>query len=113
MPDRRARWRARPRTASRTAQNAPIAVPRRRARAEPAQIAPDRLDEPLLAALGIGIVDPKHEAPAVLPRPQPVVERGADVTDMQLPGGRRRETRGDGHGAALAPGRAEIGRAHV
>src|SRR3546814_17771083 len=62
---------------------------------EPAQIAPDRLDEPLLAALGIGIVDPKHEAPAVLPRPQPVVERGADVTDLQLPGGRRRDTRGE------------------
>src|SRR3546814_17506548 len=81
-------------------------VPARGEGAEPAQIAPDRLDEPLLAALGIGIVDPKHEAPAVLPRPQPVVERGADVTDMQLPGGRRRETRGDGNGAALAPGRA-------
>src|SRR3546814_14775473 len=38
--------------------------------------------------------------------PYTTLFRSADVTDMQLPGGRRRETRGDGHGAALAPGRA-------
>ena len=50
---------------------------------EPRQVASDRVDEPLLAALRVGVVDAQHEASAGLPRPQPIVQRCADVADVE------------------------------
>ena len=65
--------------------------------AEPDEIVADRLREGLGRALGIGIVEAQQETPALFARIQPVVERGADVADMQPPGRRRREAGDDGH----------------
>src|SRR5690606_34911048 len=70
---------------------------------QPRQIVADRLDEPFLAARRVGIVDPQQEAPTVLLRQQPVVQRGADVADVQPPGGRGGEADDDGHARRLAP----------
>src|SRR5690606_6832191 len=69
---------------------------------EPRQVLPDRFDEPLLAACGVGVVDPQEEAPAGLAGQQPVVQRGAQVADVQPPGGRGREAGGDRHVRRLA-----------
>ena len=63
---------------------------------QPGQIRPDRIHIAFLAALGIGIVDAQQETPASLLRIHPVVQRGADIADMQPPGGRGSET-GHGH----------------
>ena len=72
-----------------------------RLQAEPREVLADRVDEPLLAARRVGIVDPQQEAPAGLAREQPVVQRGAQVADMQSPGGRRGKAGGDGHAVAI------------
>src|SRR3546814_6700603 len=53
-------------------------------------------------ALPICVVDPQQEPPAMLPRPQPIVERGANIADMQGAGRRGSEARGDGHGRAYS-----------
>ncbi len=55
---------------------------------QPAQIRPDRLDVVLAAPLGVGVVDPQQETPARLLRQQPVMQRRANIADMQPPGGR-------------------------
>src|SRR5690606_35388934 len=73
---------------------------------EPRKIGADALDILLFRPLAVGIVDPQHEAPARPARPQPVVERGADVADMQRAGGRGGEAGGDGHDGAYSPFRA-------
>ena len=70
-------------------------------KSEPVQIGANPLDETLFAARGIGIVDPQPEFPAIFARPQPAMQRGADVPDMQHAGGRRGETGADGHALAL------------
>ena len=62
--------------------------------AEPGEIGADRLGMLLAAALAVGIVEPQDEAAAMLPRPQPVVQRRADIADME-PAGRRRGEAGD------------------
>ena len=67
------------------------------AETQPAQIGLDRGDILLARPFDIGIVYPKDETPAQLPRPQPVVERGANIADMQIARGRGREAGGDGH----------------
>ena len=54
---------------------------------KPGEISPDRLSELCRRSFEIGIVQPQQEAPAILPRPQPVVERRADIADVQ-PAGR-------------------------
>src|SRR5690606_11533888 len=69
---------------------------------EPCEVGADRLHEPLLAPLRIGVVDPQQEAPALLFCEQPVVERRADIAHMEQPGGGWGETGGDRHGAPLA-----------
>ena len=68
---------------------------------QPVEIAADRLDEPLLASLGIGIVDAQHETAAVLLCPQPVVQRRANVADVQPAGRRGGETGKNAHALAL------------
>src|SRR3546814_13713780 len=51
--------------------------------------------------LAVGVVDPQQETPAMPACPQPVVERGADVADMQIAGRRGGETGREGHSAAI------------
>ena len=51
------------------------------------KVGADGFDIVLTAALGIGVVDPQDETTAGLLRQHPVVERGADVADVQMPGG--------------------------
>ena len=62
----------------------------------PGQIAPDRLSEALLAAPGVGVVQPQDEASAAAQRQQRVEQRGAQVAHVQQAGRRGRET-GDDH----------------
>ena len=50
---------------------------------QPGQIFPDRGDIFFFGALGIGVVDAQHERAARLARQHPVVQRGADIADMQ------------------------------
>ena len=76
--------------------------------AQPSQIGADRRDKLVAAALAVGIVDPQQEAAAVLPREQPVVQRRANVADVEAPRRRRRET-GDDGGAGFHA--ARLGRA--
>src|SRR3546814_3164452 len=55
---------------------------------EPCEVGADARDIVLFRAFAVGIVDPQQETPAMLPRPQPVVERGADIADVQMAGRR-------------------------
>src|SRR3546814_1393276 len=48
-------------------------------------------------AFEVGVVQPQQEPAAALARPQPVVERGTDIADMQVAGGRGGEAGDDGH----------------
>ena len=70
---------------------------------QPGEIVADRLHEALLAARGVGVVDPEQEAPAGLAGQQPVVKRGAQIADMQPAGGRGGETGRDHLPALAAP----------
>jgi hypothetical protein len=70
-------------------------------KAEPGEILPYPLRESLRGALGIGVVQPEDEAPAMLPRPQPIVKRGPDVADVEAPCRRRREAGDDVHRQGL------------
>ena len=65
-------------------------------KAQPGQIVPDRLHIFLAAAVRVGIVDPQQEPPARLARQHPVMQRGADIADMEAPGRGRGEA-GHGH----------------
>src|SRR3546814_1653558 len=80
----------------------PLRLPRRAVDIEPQprEIGADGRDMLLPRPLAVGVVDPQQETPAMLACPQPVVERGADVADMQIAGRRGGET-------------GQIGRAHV
>ena len=81
--------------------------------AQPGKVSADAIDELLLAARRVGIVDPQQEAAAPLLtaplRQHPVVQRRAQVAHVQVPGGRRRETGDDGgssdHAAPVSPAR--------
>ena len=64
---------------------------------EPDEIVADRLGKRLRRPLRIGIVQPQQELAMLASREQPVVERGADIADVQPPGRRRREAGDDGH----------------
>ena len=64
---------------------------------EPGEIGTDRIDKARFAALGIGIVDPQPELAILRFRPQPIVERGADVADVQHASRRRGEASADRH----------------
>ena len=68
--------------------------------AEPIEIGVDRVDMLVAAAIGIGIVDAQQEAPAGLRAEQIIMQRGADVADVEAPG-RGRSEAGNGHGAQL------------
>ena len=63
---------------------------------QPRKVGADRIDIFLAAALRIGVVDAQDESAAGLAGQHPVVQRGADVADMQAAGRRRGET-GGGH----------------
>ena len=52
---------------------------------QPGQVGADGGNIVLAAARGIGIVDPQQEVPAMLLRQQPVVQRRADIADMEQP----------------------------
>jgi hypothetical protein len=71
---------------------------------QPFEIGADRLDIVLAAALGIGIVDAQQETPAALLGEHPVVQRSANVADMEPPGGRRGEAGDMGHARADSRG---------
>ena len=71
---------------------------------KPFEVRLDRRDILLPAALQVGVVDPQHEPPAMLDREQRVVERGADVADVEPASRRGGETGDDAHAAPLAPG---------
>ena len=64
--------------------------------AEPVEIVADRVVELGRRALAVGVVDAEDERAAVLPREQEIVERGADIADVQPAGRRRREAGDDG-----------------
>src|SRR3546814_17786975 len=63
---------------------------------EPREISANRIDIFFLRPLKVGVVDPQQEPPAMLPRPQPIVERGANIADMQGAGRRGSEAGNDG-----------------
>ena len=70
---------------------------------EPAEIVADRGIELGRRALGVGVVDAQDELAAVLLREQEIVQRGADIADVE-PAGRRGGEAGDGHGVfAIGP----------
>ena len=77
-----------------------LSGPRIGREAKPIEIGMDRVGKLLGRTRKIGIVQPEQEAPAMLARPQPIVERGADIADMEPTCGRRRETGDDGSHAA-------------
>jgi hypothetical protein len=54
--------------------------------AEPAHALQDAVDHLIRRALGVGVLDPKHEDAAVATGQQPVEERGAGPADVQIPG---------------------------
>ena len=64
---------------------------------EPGEIVADRHHIGLLAPRLIGVVDAQQKATALLAGPKPVVQRRADVADMETAGRRRGEAGGDGH----------------
>ena len=65
---------------------------------EPGEIGADRRDMLLAAALEVGIVDPEQKAPGMLSGQQPVVQRRADIADVQIAGGRGSEAGGESCG---------------
>src|SRR5690606_18871859 len=58
---------------------------------EPAHRIQDRAHAVEARALLVRILDPEHEAAAVLARPEPVEERGAGAADVQIAARRGRE----------------------
>src|SRR5687768_7593822 len=62
--------------------------------AEPGEILANPLRIRLARTLLVGIVEPQDESPALLPRPQPIVDGGADIADME-PSRRRGGEAGD------------------
>jgi hypothetical protein len=56
--------------------------------AEPGEILAYPFGMGLARALLVGVVEAEDEAAAMLPRPQPIVDGGADVADMEPPGRR-------------------------
>jgi hypothetical protein len=52
--------------------------------AKPGKIGADRLDIVLAAACRVGVVDAQQEPPAALPGQQPVMQRGADIADVEI-----------------------------
>ena len=73
--------------------------------AEPGQIVSYPLRMVLAGTLAVGVVEAKDEASAILARPQPIVDRGADIADMEPAGRRRREAGDDGQAGRLGPRR--------
>ena len=67
------------------------------AQAKPLQVGADRRRIIGARPFQIGVVQPQQEAAATLARPQPVVQRGADIADVEMAGRRRGEARDDGH----------------
>ena len=65
---------------------------------KPFQALVNRLHDVIGGTLAVGILDTQQEFSAVMPRKQPVEQRGADTSDMEEPGGRGGETGDDGHG---------------
>ena len=59
--------------------------------AQPAKPFDDAGDHVPRRALGIGVFDPEHEGAVMTTSEQPVEERRACATDMQVARGRRRE----------------------
>ena len=53
---------------------------------QPGQIVTDRLGEFIAAALAIDILEPQQKPPAGAARRPPPFQRGADVSQMQIPG---------------------------
>ena len=66
-------------------------------KAQPVEIGPDLRDIFFLRSLHVRVIDAKNESPALLFRPQPVVQGSADISDMQGPGRGWRKARRDGH----------------
>src|SRR6185437_14767384 len=60
--------------------------------AEPVQPIQNDFGVLLRASLTVGVLDPKHVSAAGMPGVQPVEERGARSTDVQVAGGRWGET---------------------
>src|SRR5262245_11004046 len=65
--------------------------------AQPLEAVENRLEGLGHVPLGIGIVDPQQELPAVLPGKEPIKERRADAADMQIAGRTGSEAGTDGH----------------
>jgi hypothetical protein len=72
----------------RAADNRPL-VP---IQAEPAHAVEDAVDHLGGGSIGVSVLDPQHEDAAMPARQQPVEERGAGATDVQVTGRRGRET---------------------
>ncbi len=58
--------------------------------AEPVQRVQQRQIALLAVAFGVGVLEPEHEVPAVVPRVRPIEQRGSDQTDVRC--ARRRRT---------------------
>ena len=70
---------------------------------KPGEVGVDRLFVRGGRTFGVGVVDPKQEVPAVASREQQVVERGADIADMEPARRRGGEAGGDRHGWGVSP----------
>jgi hypothetical protein len=69
--------------------------------AEPGEVLADGGRRFFRGASLIGVVEPQDEAAAILLRPQPIVNGGADVADVEAAGRRGSEAGDDVHGRAL------------
>ena len=71
--------------------------------AEPLQVGFDRIRIFGAGAFEVGIIKAQQELATGFARPQPIMERGADIADMEIAGGRRGEAGDDGHYLILNP----------
>ncbi len=71
-----------------------LAIP---VQAEPGQVRPDRVGIFRARTLKVGVVEAQEELAAAFARPKPVMQRGADISDVKVAGRRRGEAGDDGH----------------
>ncbi len=64
---------------------------------QPAHTVEQRVDRRLRRALAVRVLHPQQKLAAGVPREQPIKDGGADIADMDVAGGTRRETDSDGH----------------
>jgi hypothetical protein len=77
-----------------------VAVP---VEAEPAERALDLLDRLFHLPARVRVLDAEEELSSLVPREEPVEERGADAADVEEPRRAGRKADADGHATTIAP----------